>query len=157
MAGRSAKVWIVEDMEPMRVLGQRVRARRESLGMSQGDVAAKGDIGEATVRRIEKGELSRLRARTKASLEVALQWRGGLVDDILAGVASESDMSATVVRPGSAQATGSSAPTVLTVPDLLRRLRELNEQRTPEEERVFASLQELMPELLGGKYNPPDD
>jgi transcriptional regulator with XRE-family HTH domain len=70
-------------------LGRRVLDRRKHLRMSQADLAAKGDFSEASVRRIEKGELTTLRTRTKRSLEAALQWRDGLVDDILADTATE--------------------------------------------------------------------
>lgn len=77
----------MEDPDPMTVLGQRIRARRAQTGMSQADVAAHGDLGEATIRRIEKGELKALRSRTKTSLEHALDWRPGTVVAVLTGTA----------------------------------------------------------------------
>jgi hypothetical protein len=89
-----------------------------------------------------------------AGIDRALDWPAGFAERVLAGKATEDEIRAAVrAQP----ATVPNAPKVLTVEQLLRRLRELNKDRSPEEDRLFAAFQDAMPEILGGKYNPPSE
>lgn len=66
-------------------LGNRVRARRDEMGLSQQDFADLAGVGVNTVIRMERGEFAQKRARTWAKVEAALNWPGGYFDDYLAG------------------------------------------------------------------------
>lgn len=69
-------------------LGALVRKRREHLGLKQGDLAQYGGPGVSTVGKIERGEQGSYPRRTRQQVEVALGWRRGMVDEILAAPAS---------------------------------------------------------------------
>lgn len=67
-------------------LGAAVKARREQLRLPQ-DLINHGGPGEMTVRKIERGEVTAIRNKTKTQLERALAWPDGNVDRILDGTA----------------------------------------------------------------------
>lgn len=58
-------------------LGDAVRRRRDRLGVTQEDVAAKGGPSTATLRSIEAGATTSYRAKTLYSLDAALGWMRG--------------------------------------------------------------------------------
>lgn len=64
-------------------LAAAVKARRKHLRLAQPDLAA--GPGEATVRRIERGEARDIRNATRVGLETSLGWSAGHVDRILTG------------------------------------------------------------------------
>ncbi|MDN5930770.1 MAG: hypothetical protein L0I24_06870 [Pseudonocardia sp.] len=64
------------------------------------DLVDAGGPAEMTVRKIEAGESSLIRPKTKTRLEHARDWPDGLVDRILDGTATEDDLTAGVVRDG---------------------------------------------------------
>lgn len=66
-------------------LGNRVRARRDEMGLSQQDFADLATVGVNTIIRMERGEFAQKRARTWSKVEAALGWPGGYFDDYLAG------------------------------------------------------------------------
>lgn len=69
-------------------LAARVRARRESLGLRQKDIAARGGPSYETVRLIEKAAPgSPYQSRTLAGLDRALSWKSGTSAAILDGTA----------------------------------------------------------------------
>lgn len=55
------------------------------MRLAQADRARRGGPGEATVRRIERGEAGEVRPRTKSQLEMALDWPAGGIDRTLEG------------------------------------------------------------------------
>jgi transcriptional regulator with XRE-family HTH domain len=74
-------------MDDVRI-GARVRAVRHRLGWRQADVAARAEVSQDTVSRIERGQLDALQLRTIRSVLRALEmefrveswWRGGDLD-----------------------------------------------------------------------------
>lgn len=65
------------------LLGEMARARRERLGLSQGDLSRYGGPGGTTVGKIERAEQRNFPPRTRQQLERALGWKRGTVDFIL--------------------------------------------------------------------------
>ena len=72
-----------------RRLGNRIRATRDELGLSQQELADRAGVGVNTIIRMERGELAQKRSTTWAKIETALNWPGGYFDDYLAGDVSE--------------------------------------------------------------------
>lgn len=72
-----------EGQQDWGALGKVVLGRRRFLNLSQADVAANGGPGEVTVRRIERGESTAIRGRTKRQIEKVLAWPAGTVDHVL--------------------------------------------------------------------------
>lgn len=67
------------------MLGNRVRARRDEMGLSQQEFADLATVGVNTIIRMERGEFAQKRGRTWSKVEAALGWPGGYFDDYLAG------------------------------------------------------------------------
>lgn len=78
------------------VLAEEIRKRRAALRMSQVDFAKASGLNQATVRRLEKGQVRELRSSTKSGVEVALQWLEGNVNRILDGTATPSELAEVV-------------------------------------------------------------
>lgn len=87
-------------------LAEAIRRRRGELRLPQ-ELGNRGGPGEMTVRKIERGEPTGIRHRTKTQLERALQWPPGHVDQLLAGTAASDDYSAPSEPP---QAVGPPRP-----------------------------------------------
>lgn len=68
-----------------RRLAEHVTERRESLGMTQHDVQVVGGPSPATLRHIEGAHQSSYKSRIIHSLERALRWESGSVQNILDG------------------------------------------------------------------------
>lgn len=66
-------------------LGNRIRARRDEMGLSQQEFADLATVGVNTIIRMESGEFALKRGRTWPKVEAALGWPGGYFDDYLAG------------------------------------------------------------------------
>src|ERR1700693_3871198 len=66
-------------------LGTCVRERRRELGLTQGDVAARGGPSTLTQRYIEGAQHTSYNAKSLRQLEDALGWARGSVRDVLAG------------------------------------------------------------------------
>lgn len=66
-------------------LGNRIRAQRDEMGLSQQEFADLATVGVNTIIRMEAGEFAQKRGRTWSKVETALGWRGGYFDDYLAG------------------------------------------------------------------------
>lgn len=62
-------------------LAEKVRIKREELGMTQKDLAKKSNLTQATISRVESGEVTQLRSENLAKLAKAL----GVTADFLAG------------------------------------------------------------------------
>lgn len=71
-----------------KALAEAVHGRRRQLRLPL-DLSDRGGPGEMAVRRIEQTATRGIRDVTKTRLEHVLQWEPGLVDDILAGTATE--------------------------------------------------------------------
>lgn len=69
---------------PRELLGQRVRQRREDLGLSQPAAADRAGINRDTWRNMENGSRD-IRSYNHRAVERALQWQPGSVEAILAG------------------------------------------------------------------------
>ena len=82
----------MDDRTNAHALATALKARRHQLDLSQADVEKRGGPNAATVRRIERGEVTEVRARTIRQLEHALDWRDGVVEKIVAGTASEAEI-----------------------------------------------------------------
>jgi hypothetical protein len=65
-------------------LTQHMEGRQAELRLTWADVAQRGDISVALLRRIRNGG-ARLTAKSKVAIEVGLDWPRGTVDAILAG------------------------------------------------------------------------
>lgn len=61
------------DPRPMRIVGERVRERRQKLGLSQAKVAELAGMSQVNVSRAERGEIQRGIEGTLGSLAKALQ------------------------------------------------------------------------------------
>jgi transcriptional regulator with XRE-family HTH domain len=70
-------------------LGNRIRARRDEMGLNQQEFADLAEVGVNTVIRMERGEFALKRGRTWPKVETALGWPGGYFDDYLAGDADD--------------------------------------------------------------------
>jgi hypothetical protein len=79
-------------------LARHVKERRESLRWSQAEISAHGGPGEATVRRIERQEVTDIQPKTRERLELALGWPDGLVDKILAGEVTDDEVAKFTAR-----------------------------------------------------------
>jgi hypothetical protein len=75
-------------------LAAEVRKRREQLRLPQ-DLVNRGGPSEFTIRKIESGQPVSIRPHTKTRLERALEMPPGLVDEILGGTATESELAET--------------------------------------------------------------
>lgn len=82
--------------EDWRGLANAVQARRKALRLPL-DLVDRGGPSEMTMRKIERGESTTVRPKTKVQLEHALGWPDGIVDRILAGNATEEELSAIVL------------------------------------------------------------
>lgn len=71
------------------LVGQVVRERRDRLGLSQHDLAARGGPGSATVRKIERAAQDSFPTRTQAKLEQSLGWPPGTVARLLTAHAGD--------------------------------------------------------------------
>ena len=71
-----------------KALAEAVHGRRRQLRLPL-DLSKRGGPSEMAVRRIEQMASRSIRDITKTRLERVLQWRAGLVDDILAGTATD--------------------------------------------------------------------
>ncbi|MDV3133354.1 helix-turn-helix domain-containing protein [Mycobacterium sp. 29Ha] len=69
-------------------LGDAVRDRRTTLGMTQGEVSDRGGPSVETVRAIENNRAGRLSPRMRRALERALEWGAGSIDAVIAGGAA---------------------------------------------------------------------
>lgn len=67
------------------MLGKTVRERRAELGLTQSDISDRGGPSVNTLRALENNRVDRLGPRLRRSLERALEWAAGSVDEILAG------------------------------------------------------------------------
>ena len=70
-------------------LGERIRARRRELGLSQGKLAQMADVTASAISQIESGAIKTLKNDTLARLAVALQitaleWTAGLQSEAVA-------------------------------------------------------------------------
>ena len=68
------------------VVGRLVKARRERLGVAQGDLQKHGGPGVTTVSKIERAAQANFPLRTQQQLEQALGWRRGTVEDVVEAV-----------------------------------------------------------------------
>jgi transcriptional regulator with XRE-family HTH domain len=66
-------------------LAELVRERRKALGMTQPQVAERGDVSAELVRRVENNRSGRLRASKIEGLERALEWEPGSIRVVLGG------------------------------------------------------------------------
>lgn len=73
-------------------LAAATQRRRTQLGLNQEALAARRGPSGRTVRDIEQATQTRYTAKTFRDLEEALGWRFGLVEDVLAGVATEEEV-----------------------------------------------------------------
>jgi transcriptional regulator with XRE-family HTH domain len=71
--------------EPWVRVGQRVRDRRENLGLKQEELAARADVGTATIRLIENAGRERYQRRTLRALSLALGWTADSIQRIAEG------------------------------------------------------------------------
>ncbi|MCF7550487.1 hypothetical protein [Pseudonocardia sp. WMMC193] len=141
-------------------LAKAVRARRESLRMAQADLATHGGPGEATVRRIERGEVSSVRAGTKSQLEAALRWHPGTVDRVLDGTATdevtqtrrsaEAALSYALAQEAELGVTATGRPVLAAYERTSAALRDLVsvEDRTPDLDRATELLREAVALLI---------
>lgn len=129
---------VVEDWNVR--LGREIRTRREALRLSQAEVGERADLGEATVRRIERGEAAKLRRSTLAGLERALEWEDHVVDHIIDGTVTQAELD-----PAAGSGNAPSA-TVVAVAELLRLLA-TQQRRTATMPEAVAVLSRLLPEL----------
>lgn len=115
-------------------LGEMIVAERERQRLTQNEMQGKGGPSSTLIRQIEKGANTNISSRTKTSIEDALGWERGVVDELLAG--------ATIVRrkdhsPETVTAEGESAgvgtikarkPANMTDEDFKRLLAEYEEE-----------------------------
>jgi transcriptional regulator with XRE-family HTH domain len=66
-------------------LAELVRARRKALGLTQPQVAERGDVSVELVRRVETNRSGELRASKIEGLERALEWEPGSIRAVLGG------------------------------------------------------------------------
>lgn len=71
--------------DAVRALGHAVRQRRQELGLTQEGLSDAGGPSDVTIRKIERGDLRRLKSQTLSDLDHALQWSGGEAEHILRG------------------------------------------------------------------------
>jgi transcriptional regulator with XRE-family HTH domain len=77
-------------------LGDEVRKRRKLLGLTQADVTARGGPSVETLRAIENKRAGRLSRQSRRSLERAVGWPPGRIDEILMGETERSGTASTV-------------------------------------------------------------
>lgn len=70
-------------------LARRIRTRRDSLGLSQDELAERASVGVNTIIRMEQADFAKKRSKTWAPVEEALGWTVGFFDDYLAGEVDE--------------------------------------------------------------------
>jgi transcriptional regulator with XRE-family HTH domain len=71
-------------MKLAKALSQRIKQLREAAGLSQQEVAMRGDLSMSLVAKLEQGKKADPRASTLLALARALQVRpGSLLDDLL--------------------------------------------------------------------------
>lgn len=68
------------------------------MGLRQGDLEARGGPSNGTVRNIEQAARDKYASRTFVQLEQSLDWPDGIVDRILDGSATQSEINEVVVR-----------------------------------------------------------
>lgn len=66
-------------------LGDEVRKRRKSLGLTQAEVTTRGGPSVETLRAVENNQTGRLSRQSRRALERAIEWEPGSIDDVLAG------------------------------------------------------------------------
>src|SRR3954463_1295956 len=72
-------------MKLAKALSRRIKALRDATGLSQQEVAMRGDLSLSLVAKLEQGKKADPRASTLLALARALQVRpGSLLDDLLA-------------------------------------------------------------------------
>jgi transcriptional regulator with XRE-family HTH domain len=83
-------------MKLARALSQRIKRLREAAGLSQQEVATRGDLSLSLVAKLEQGKKADPRASTLLALARALEVRpGDLLDDLFPpGAESEGDEAA---------------------------------------------------------------
>jgi len=158
-------------------LGRAVADRRFELGLAQEALVKLGGPSHQIVRRVERGEPAEYRDSTFYKFDRALRWPDGTAKRILDGTATEEEVETVVPRiverggraAATVQGTGhadlgfaATAPapepqpersatrnaTIVTVAELLRRLRE-EQDRTPSMDDAEEALLRLLPELYG--------
>lgn len=153
------------DDKALRRLADAVSVRRARLGVNQEALPSRGGPSGRTIRDIETARLTRITPATLAKLDRALAWRDGTAEKILAGTATEEDLSTVAVRADSPlydtparPASDSDGlepgdrrpligwPTVTLVTELLARLAQ-DEARSPEADDAMKALHKLLPEL----------
>lgn len=83
--------------ENWQALAKAVKARRMQQRLPQ-DLVDRGGPGEMTMRKIERGEPTSIRPKTKVQLERALNWPDGIVDRILDDTAIREELASVWVR-----------------------------------------------------------
>jgi transcriptional regulator with XRE-family HTH domain len=89
-------------MKLKKALSQRIRALREAAGLSQQDVAMKGDLSLSLVAKLEQGKKADPRASTLLALAEALGVRPGQLLDDLFGPPPPAPAEASALEAGSA-------------------------------------------------------
>jgi len=95
-------------MKLKKALSQRIKALREAAGLSQQDVAMKGDLSLSLVAKLEQGKKADPRASTLLALAQALGVRPGqLLDDLFpAPVPAPAEAAALEVASPNGQGSG---------------------------------------------------
>lgn len=78
----------------MNILGERIRLRREQIGLNQMDLAVNADIAQSQVSKYEGDVLPRadILIKLAGALDTSVDWLLGLTDDIN-GIAGKDDLS----------------------------------------------------------------
>ncbi|MGH3978021.1 MAG: helix-turn-helix domain-containing protein [Pseudonocardiaceae bacterium] len=138
--------------DPLSV-GQRVRARRKQLGLTQRELAAAGGVAESTVRNLESGRTAGVRRLPRwAQIERALGWPAGSLATIRAGRDPLSGLPPGLVgrlRNGRILDHDVIATTVDGI-DVIVALRQRGQAPDPDVEiEVWTRLQHILHEALG--------
>jgi transcriptional regulator with XRE-family HTH domain len=97
-----------------------VRERRKALGLTQPQVAERGDVSVELVRRVETNRSGELRASKIEGLERALEWEPGSVRAVLDG-GVPTDVARVPEEPAATPRTGDHAPPTGTSSDAVDR------------------------------------
>lgn len=155
-------------------LAAAVRRRRDLMKLRQSDLEARGGPSAGTVRNIEQASRESYSPRTFVQLEHALDWPDGVVDKILDGTATPSDVTEVVVRdparerdfdPGSVRSFVDSAGVRhvgnLTRQERTEQLQRLGDEvykpqiRRDEEDAIFELANQLIPMLARRSPSSP--